>query len=212
MRFIDIDNNIIIDAIKKNNSIRSTLLYLGVCDNGHNRKLLKKFAEDNNLQWNIDKVTPLSNIDKEELEKIVLNSNTYKEVINKLGYKDNGGGVYTTLKKKIKEFNIDTKHMTHSAKRFNKNIPENELFCLNSKHSHATIRRYIIGNNKVEYKCIYCGNKGVWMNKPLTLTLDHANGNRMDNRLENLRFVCPNCDRQQDTYGSKNKIRYFKKI
>lgn len=50
------------------------------------------------------------------------------------------------------------------------------------------------------------------MNKPLTLTLDHANGNRMDNRLENLRFVCPNCDRQQDTYGSKNKIRYFKKI
>lgn len=102
--------------------------------------------------------------------------------------------------------------MTHSAKRFNKNIPENELFCLNSKHSHATIRRYIIGNNKVEYKCVYCGNKGVWMNKPLILTLDHANGNRMDNRLENLRFVCPNCDRQQDTYGSKNKIRYFKKI
>ena len=36
--------------------------------------------------------------------KIVLNSNTYKEVINKLGYKDNGGGVYTTLKKKINEF------------------------------------------------------------------------------------------------------------
>lgn len=102
MRFIDIDKNIIIDAIKKNNSIKSTLLYLGVCDNGHNRKLLKKFAEDNNLQLNIDKITPLSNIDKEELEKIVLNSNTYKEVINKLGYKDNGGGVYTTLKKENK--------------------------------------------------------------------------------------------------------------
>ena len=50
------------------------------------------------------------------------------------------------------------------------------------------------------------------MGRPLTLTLDHINGDHNDNRIENLQFICPNCDSQQDTYCYKNKHKYVKKV
>ena len=58
----------------------------------------------------------------------------------------------------------------------------------------------------MEYKCSGkdCCNKGEWLGKPLVLQLDHINGVRDDHRLENLRFLCPNCHSQTDTYGGKN--------
>jgi 5-methylcytosine-specific restriction endonuclease McrA len=43
------------------------------------------------------------------------------------------------------------------------------------------------------------------MEKPAPIELDHINGNHHDNRLENLRILCPNCHAQTDTYRGKNK-------
>ena len=56
-----------------------------------------------------------------------------------------------------------------------------------------------------EYKCIICG-RDKWNDIPLTLHLDHINGDNTDNRIENLRILCPNCHSQTITY-SKNKSR-----
>lgn len=56
-----------------------------------------------------------------------------------------------------------------------------------------------------DYKCAICKGKNFHNKKPLIFVLDHINGRANDNRRENLRLICPNCDSQLDTFKSKNK-------
>lgn len=65
------------------------------------------------------------------------------------------------------------------------------------------IRDYILESQ--QHKCAICGIANVWNNKPLNFILDHIDGNASNNREENLRLRCPNCDSQLDTFKSKNK-------
>lgn len=84
-----------------------------------------------------------------------------------------------------------------------------ELFCENSKAHNNTILKRLKRDKLIPYICDNCNNSGEWLNKPLTLHLDHINGKRKDNRLENLRFLCPNCHQQTETWGltkNSNKI------
>ena len=65
----------------------------------------------------------------------------------------------------------------------------------------------------IPYKCKECGNPGLWNDKPLSLHLDHIDGNRKNNTIYNLRFLCPSCHSQTKTFGSKNnKIRTNEEI
>ena len=59
--------------------------------------------------------------------------------------------------------------------------------------------------------CEICENKNEWNGKPIVLILDHINGDASNNRRENLRLICPNCDSQLDTFKSKNRNSARKK-
>lgn len=137
---------------------------------------------------------------KEELEEIVKNSLTINEVVDKLGYSTHSGSNSNTVKERLLKYNIDISHFTHKTpiKRTEENI-----FIENSTASQQTLRRWYQKGEYSEYKCSICGQEPIWQGKDLTLILDHINGNNKDHRLENLRWVCPNCNQQLDTTGHK---------
>lgn len=85
--------------------------------------------------------------------------------------------------------------------------PFESIFCENSKCERAYIKRLILSKKYKEYKCAECGITS-WRDKDLVLHLDHINGKNNDNRLENLRFLCPNCHSQTSTYCNNTQNRY----
>ena len=148
---------------------------------------------------------------KEILEPIVKDSKSITEIIRKLGKKFSGG-IHGHLKIKIKEFGIDISHFDPFA--YNKNrSPKNKLTHqeilivgrTKRKESTERLRRALIESGR-EYKCESCGLKPIWNNKPICIQVDHKNGNWFDNNPLNLRFLCPNCHSQTETFGVKNAI------
>lgn len=86
-----------------------------------------------------------------------------------------------------------------------KKFPNDKIFVENSTYARHLIKKRIINEKLIDYNCSMCGIEAVWNDKPMPLILDHINGVNNDNRLENLRFVCSNCDTQLPTYKSKNR-------
>ena len=85
----------------------------------------------------------------------------------------------------------------------NLTVPDEKVFCENATIARHHVKKKILSRQLIEYKCSICENNGEWMSKPLPLILDHINGKNNDNRLENLRFVCSNCDSQLPTYKNR---------
>lgn len=145
---------------------------------------------------------------KEELEAIVKSSNSIREVIDKLGYSTVSGNNSATVKNRIEKYGINTEHFT-SVKGVKRTV-EN-VFIKNSTASQKVMREWYLKGKYTEYKCSICGQEAEWQGKPLTLILDHINGHNNDHRLENLRWVCPNCNQQLETTGYK-KMRTEDKL
>jgi hypothetical protein len=66
------------------------------------------------------------------------------------------------------------------------------------------VKQRIVKDNLLVYKCVKC-ELDSWQGETIVLDLDHINGNNRDNRLQNLRYLCPNCHSQTDTYKGRNK-------
>lgn len=146
---------------------------------------------------------------KEWLEKLCSESYSYAEVLRKAG-RAQAGGSQNTLKKKIKEYNIDISHFTgqrwqHSPTFQEKYTVEN-LFTKNSFVSNQTIKKYLDKYKLIPYVCSNCGCDGNWQGKILSLQMHHIDGDNTNNELTNLTYLCPNCHAITETYGGKANI------
>ena len=81
---------------------------------------------------------------------------------------------------------------------------DDEVFCTNASIARHHVKKRILKRNLIPYKCSICLCGPIWQGTPMVLILDHINGIHNDNRLENLRFVCSNCDSQLPTYKARN--------
>ena len=142
----------------------------------------------------------------EIIKKAIAENISIAGVIKSLNISISGGN-YLLVKKWIKTYKLDNSHFTSRAghKQPAKYLLEDKDKVLtdNSWHSTSLIKSFIKRYKLLEEKC-ECGLTNSWKGKPLVLRLDHINGKRNDHRLENLRFICPNCDSQSDTYCGRN--------
>lgn len=136
----------------------------------------------------------------EDFIEIIKNSTNFKEVAIKLGYK----GVARSTKKFIEEriyfLGLSIDHFTSVSPR---KLSDQDIFCENSTVTRKVMRERYFCNNYTPYECSICGQKPFWNGQPMSLIIDHINGINNDNRLTNLRWVCPNCNIQLPTSNRK---------
>lgn len=147
---------------------------------------------------------------KENLEPLVANANSIKQVLLGLGLRAAGGN-YKVLNLYIKEYKLDTSHFETAAQRIKKIghqfIATNleDILIENSSFSRASLKEKLYKEGLKTRECELCGQGEEWKGKKMSLILDHINGVYNDNRLENLRIVCPNCNATLDTHCGRNK-------
>ena len=146
---------------------------------------------------------------KKQLEDAVSSSVSNRQVLKKLNLKEAGGN-YTQIKKYIKEFKISTNHFMGQAwnkgrRGFGKpRIPLSTILMENSNFQSFKLKKRLFAEKLKSEYCEHCG----WAKKAkdgrIPLELDHINGINNDNRIENLRILCPNCHSLQPTHRGKN--------
>jgi ribosomal protein S27AE len=146
---------------------------------------------------------------EQQLRKAIAASISWAETLKKLGYQSAGGN-WKTLKKYAETWRISTAHFDPDAARLRalhtSPTPLKEILVENSSYSrnHLKARLYAAGLKRRE--CERCGQGEIWRGRRMALILDHVNGVPNDNRIENLRILCPNCAATLDTHcGLKNK-------
>ncbi|MCX5111703.1 HNH endonuclease [Streptomyces sp. NBC_00378] len=146
------------------------------------------------------------------LQAAVLASTNMCEVLRHLGL-DVVGGHHTHISRRIKACGIDTSHFKMPSRRgmpWRPRTPEGLLV----EQPPARARR--IPSDRIKWamtalgmpeRCALCGTESVWRGRPLPLEVDHIDGNWRDNRIENLRLLCPNCHSTTDNYRGRSKGR-----
>lgn len=146
--------------------------------------------------------------EKEFIQKVVNDSVSYKESLIKMGLRAAGGN-YKILKKYINLYGVSISHFESVEEVSKRNllrdkIPLDEILVENSTYSRKSLKIRLYDAKILERKCCLCGQDENWNGMKISLILDHINGIHNDNRIENLRIVCPNCNAGLDTFAGKN--------
>ena len=138
---------------------------------------------------------------EEKLRLAIKSSKTKADVLKIMGVNYRKAGNYDSLNRAIKRFSINTDHLLGRAGGgFKQKIPLKKILIKNSLYPRSHLKTRLLKNNLLKTDCYICGQNALWRGKPLVMILDHINGVNDDNRLKNLRMLCPNCNSQQKTF------------
>lgn len=146
---------------------------------------------------------------KDEFISAWLSSDSIAEVARKLNLTIYGS-TYKTLKLTAEELGLNRDHMTGQAHLRGKSNPWTpkrpieEILTENSSYGSSGLKKRLFREGLKEKVCELCGLTE-WRGRPISLHLDHINGINTDNRIENLRILCPNCHSQTETYCRGHK-------
>ena len=140
----------------------------------------------------------------EEFQTIVAESDYVGEVVSH--FTDvMGGSPWAAVRARIKEEALDTSHFRGiGGKSRRLRISADLVMVENSSYDRSRAKTIFKELKSVPYVCRECGQEPWWRDKLLTLVLDHVNGVNNDHRPSNLRWLCPNCNSQTETFAGRN--------
>lgn len=147
-------------------------------------------------------------ISKEEAEKIVKECYSIADFCRKVGWQPRGDN-YKIFHKYVKQYNLDISHFTGNKTNLNNllnvGISKEEFFKKDKLIKACDIKKKIFKEGLKENKCEICGLTE-WLNNPIKLQIHHIDGDHMNNGIENIQLLCPNCHSQTENFaGRKNK-------
>lgn len=141
------------------------------------------------------------------LEPLLPKAHSFNELARLVGIAPIGSNTIN-LKRRCSEYGLDTSHMTGQAHNRGKHARNKKHFSEILVEGHPidvrVPRRQLLRamiESGIEYTCSTCQQKPIWCGKTLTLQIDHKDGRYWNNKLDNLRFLCPHCHSQTETWG-----------
>jgi DNA-binding CsgD family transcriptional regulator len=89
--------------------------------------------------------------------------------------------------------------------------PVSEVFAANTHRNRTQLKARLLSQGLKENRCASC-QITEWRGRELSLALHHINGDRLDNRVENLELLCPNCHSQTENFGGRAKNRHLRPV
>ena len=148
----------------------------------------------------------------QDLVNAVEKSVSIRQVLIRLGLVPAGGN-YVQVTREIKTLQIATSHFTGKGWNKGKKIPRNpvipteQILISQSGFQSFKLKKRLFSEGRKNPICELCGWAEMSSDGRIPLELDHINGDRRDNRIENLRILCPNCHSLQPTHRGRNKAR-----